>query len=47
MMMIGNVWTDVSLATDCDLNQGEFYFLISCALPSLPLASVVTVKNTF
>jgi hypothetical protein len=28
MMMIGNVWTDVSLATDCDLNKGEFYFLI-------------------
>ena len=25
-MMIGNVWTDVSLATDCDLNKGEFYF---------------------
>jgi hypothetical protein len=27
-MMIGNVWTDISLATDCDLNQGDFSFLI-------------------
>eukprot|EP00978_Attheya_sp_CCMP212_P044449 scaffold310783_cov31-Attheya_sp.AAC.1 len=27
-MMNGNVWTDVSLAMDCNLNQGEFYFLI-------------------
>eukprot|EP00978_Attheya_sp_CCMP212_P014979 scaffold38463_cov27-Attheya_sp.AAC.1 len=33
MMMNGNVWTDISLTTDCDLNQVAVARHLECQIP--------------